>query len=130
MPKKKVRKLSDAQFLQLLKVAAGLLQHTNGDLVQALSMAMVKHHALLRLIRDQELVTDLGPGNAILFVPDEGGLALRLERHPRYDTEEIAPTEEAPYPEIDLLGFEVIESGTTHKSQPLLDAGVFSDDWD
>jgi hypothetical protein len=126
----KVRRLDDRQFLHLIRVAAGLLPTTDGDLRRALSMAMVKHRALLRRIHEDELVADVGPGNAILFVPDEGGLALRLERHPRPKTEDM-PTEEANYPEIDLLGFEVIESTTSHRSQPTYDAGVIGvDDWD
>ena len=112
----------------------GFIQPDNGTSDVFVHISAVEQAGMSSLNEGQkvsfDVTTDLGPGNAILFVPDEGGLALRLERHPRYDTEEIAPTEEAPYPEIDLLGFEVIESGTTHKSQPLLDAGVFSDDWD
>ncbi len=126
----KVRRLSERQFLHLIRVAAGLLTETDGDLRKALAMAMVKHRALLRLIHDEELVADVGPGNAILFVPEEGGLALRLERHPRPATEDM-PTEEANYPEIDLLGFEVIETKTSHTSQPNYDAGVIGvEDWD
>ena len=100
----KVRPLSDAQFLQLLKIAAGLLQQTQGDLREALSLAMVKHADLIQAIREPGLATDLGPGNAILFVPPEGGMALRLERHAPSGIEDMLPTEEAPYPEIDLLG--------------------------
>ncbi|MEZ4317701.1 MAG: hypothetical protein R3F61_09355 [Myxococcota bacterium] len=129
----KVRKLSDRQFLHLLKIAAGLLQSTDGDLRKALGIAMVKHQALMRSIREDELVTDLGPGNAVLFVPETGGLALRMERHRRMETEELAldPTEEAAYPEIDLLGFEVIESGGSHRTAPRLDAGIVGgEDWD
>ena len=121
----KVRKLTDRQFLHLLKFASGLLQQTDGDLRKALSLAMQKHHELLCTIREDELETDLGEGNAILFVPEDGGLALRMERHRPED-----PTEEVPYPEIDLLGFEVIESTARHHSQPRFDAGVINaDDW-
>ncbi len=124
----KVRRLSDDQFHHLQKIAAGLLTQTDGDLREAMGLALAKHYDLIRTIRDTEIVADVGPGNAILFVPEEGGMAMRVERHPRAPTEE---TEEAILPEVDLFGFQVIETPTRHHSEPRLDAGVLGvEDWE
>lgn len=128
----KVRKLSSSELHHLVKLAAGLLQETNGDVRQAMSRAMEKHFALLATIRDQGISADLGPGDVVLHVPDEGGMALRMVRHTPQTTDERAPTEEADYPEIDLLGFEVVETDNTpgsHQSEPRMDAGHFDIDW-
>jgi hypothetical protein len=116
----RTRSLSDADFHQLLKLAAGLLRATDGDIVSAMSQAMQLHIELLRTIRHEEIASDLGPGNAILYVPEEGGLAIRLERH---------PAAEMVFPEIDLTGFEVTESYSSHYSTQPYDGGVL-DDWD
>lgn len=123
------RRLDDRQFLQLLRLASGLLQTTDGDLESALSLAIRLHSDLLTGIRERGVRSDLGPGDAILFVPDTGGLAIRTERHKPRPNPEDAPTEEAEYPDIDLLGFEVIESTGDHRSSHDLDAGVDEESW-
>lgn len=130
----RIRKLSDRQFLHLLRMAAGLLLHTDGDLERALAMAIRLHQDLLDGIKENGLRSDLGPGDAVLYVPDTGGLAIRLERHPVFvdpSTEEAAPTEEAEYPEIDLLGFEVIEPSMDgdHVTNPNFDTVVDEETW-
>jgi hypothetical protein len=134
----RVRKLTDAQFLQLLRLATGLLPMAGGDLELALGMALQLHAKLIDSIRTQGVRADLGKGDAVIFVPDEGGLAIRLERHrphplsegllPQDPTEET-PTEEADYPDIELFGFEVIESKGEHRTNQHLDAGVDEDTW-
>lgn len=126
------RRITEAQMLQLVRLASGLLTRTNGDIVAAMSEALVLHDRLLRTVREDGVRGDLGVGTAILYVPDEGGLAIRAERRRIQlveSTEESAPTEEAEYPEIDLLGFEVIESAGEHQSSPSLDAGVDEETW-
>ena len=124
-----VRKITDRQFLHLLKVAAGFLPHTDGDLPAAMSLAMAAHYELLHHIRDHEIRSDLGPGDAILFIPEEGGLALRLERHPK--EVETPDPEEISYPDMDLLGFEVVEHDTgTHYTAPRFDATALDEGWD
>lgn len=116
----KTKPLSDTDFHQLLKLASGLLRFVDGDIVAAMRMAMPLHVELLKTILDDEIKSDLGPGNAILFVPDEGGLAIRLERH---------PATAMVFPDIDLTGFEVTESYSSHYSTQPFDGGVL-DDWE
>lgn len=110
MPRSRVRALNDLELLHLVRLAAGLLQDTDGDVVEAMRLALRKHFDLIRAIHEREIASDFGPGNAILFVPEGGGLAIRLERHPAMDE-----TEEAEYPEIDLFDFEVYEPPSKHK---------------
>lgn len=119
----KTRTLSSTELQQLVKLAAGLLSETDGNIREAMSLAMQKHFALLAAIRDPGVSADLGPGNVILHVPEEGGMALKTVRHPRQTTEERLPTQEIEYPEIDLLGFEVYEgdASANYESLPRLD---------
>lgn len=122
----RIRPLSDGDLLQLLQLASGLLQQTEGDIVAAMSLAMPLHVELLRTIRDDEIRSDLGPGDAVLYVPEQGGLAIRIERHPpRFDDEAGAE----PYADLDITGFEVSEPESSHFSLPSFDAGVL-EDWD
>ncbi|MCB9669078.1 MAG: hypothetical protein H6736_21060 [Alphaproteobacteria bacterium] len=117
----RTQKLGDERFLHLLRLASGLLKHTRGDIVEAMRLAMPMHIELLRTIREDEIRSDLGPAEAVLFVPDEGGLAIRVERH---------ASTPMTFPEIDITGFEVTESYSSHFSVPQFDGGVFEEDWD
>lgn len=108
MPRTRV--LKENELHHLVRLAAGVLHQTDGDVVEAMRIALRKHFDLIRAIHEREIASDFGPGNAILFVPDGGGLAIRLERHPA-----LPETEEAEYPEIDLFDFEVYEPPSTHK---------------
>lgn len=139
-PRARVKKLSDGQVLQLVRLASGLLARFDGDLDLAMSTALKLHFELLEGVRGDGIRADLGKGDAVLFVPDEGGLAIRVERHKpsgldalgaigEITEEDAAPTEEADYPPIDLMGFEVRESAGEHRSQPVMDAGVDEETW-
>lgn len=104
------RVLRENELLHLVRLAAGLLTDTHGDIEAAMRLALRKHFDLIKAIHTREIASDLGPGNAILFVPPEGGLAIRLERHPS-----VPETEEVEYPEVDLFDFEVYEPPSSHQ---------------
>ena len=110
--------------MQLVRLASGLLKDTDGDVVQAMCLALRKHYDLINAIHTREIPSDLGPGNAILFVPEGGGLALRLERHPS-----VPETEEVEYPEVDLFDFEVYEPPSQHRIVPRLDELTLDEGW-
>lgn len=113
--------------MHLFRLASGCLTEVDGDIEAAMSLALQRHFALIQGIKEREVSADLGPGNAILFVPEEGGMAIRLERHP-------ARTEEVEYPDIDLLGFEVVESVRTyagHQGEQRVDVDLTMDtEWE
>lgn len=101
----KVQKLSETQYLQLLKLASGLLKTTRGDLEEALRLAIPLHLELLEAVRTEGIRADLGPVEAVLHVPEEGGLAVRIDQHPA-----VAML----FPVIDPAEFDTIE----HTSPP------------
>ena len=122
------RRLSEAELLHLVRLASGCLVETDGDVEAAMGLALERHFALIEAIKTREIVSDLGPGNAILYVPESGGLAIRLERH-------AEPTEEAPYPEVevDLMSFEVFERADSygnHRAVAPADVDLSFEDWD
>ena len=82
MPKK-VRPLSQGDWDQLLVVASGYLAICGGDLKEAMARAIVAHAGLIEAVKRGEIAAELPRGRVSLFVPDEGGLALAFEPHPR-----------------------------------------------
>ncbi len=130
-----VRRLTDDQFLQLLKLAAGLLPRTGGDLPEALRLAMPLHRELLRTIHQEEIRSDLGPVDAVLFVPSGGGLAIRVERRPAgFEEEEVDTVRDWDVSAMDLSDLEITEFGiatgpSLHRTDPHLDGGVL-EEWD
>ena len=118
------RVLQHHELMHLVRLASGLLQQTDGDVVEAMRLALMKHYQLIKAIHTREIASDLGPGNAILFVPEGGGLALRLERHPS-----VPETEEVDYPEVDLFDFVVHEPPSTHRIVPRLDELTLDEGW-
>ena len=122
---KEPRVLRDNELLHLVRLAAGLLQRTDGDVEAAMRLALQKHFQLIRAIHTHEIASDLGPGNAILFVRPGGGLAIRLERHPS-----VPETEEVEYPEVDLFDFEVYEPPSSHQRIMPTEGLTIDDSWE
>jgi hypothetical protein len=135
----KVRKLTQRDWEQLLVIAAGYLPLCNGDLRAAMGRALTAHADLIAGVKAAEVHAFLPDGRITMFVPDEGGVAIRLERLPPLPEgdegdEEPLPTEEDSLPPRDPLEitFEVFESAPSHHRtpQPESDAGVHEEgDW-
>lgn len=80
---KKVRPLAQGDWDQLLVVASGYLTICGGDLKEAMARAIVAHAGLIEAVKRGEISAELARGRVSLFVPEEGGLALAFEPHPR-----------------------------------------------
>lgn len=81
MDPQRMRKVSDADWQQLITLAAGFLPLENGDIKAAMTRAVAAHAELIRALKEESISADVGPGRVTLFVPPEGGLAVRTERH-------------------------------------------------
>jgi hypothetical protein len=131
---RKVRPLSQGDWDQLLVVASGYLTLCDGDLQAAMSRAIVAHAGLIEAVKKGEIRAELPRGRVELFVPDEGGLALAFEPHPRRgtpggsDARPDTTADAVPLPEITL---EVHERPSSYApSTPRSDAGPHEDeDW-
>ena len=117
----RVRHLDDSAMLQLVKLAAGFLGETRGDITAAMQRALAGHRDLLGAVRAGEIRSRYRRGALTMLVPPEGGIALSFARHA-----------EAPsFPNYDFSDFEVLEPTTRSEADvgPRLDAGVL-EDWD
>lgn len=88
MAAKQHRPVSDADWNQLMTLAAGYLVLEDGDVKAAMARALAAHTELIRALKDEKISAEVGGGTVTMFVPDEGGVALRLERKPKLDTED------------------------------------------
>ncbi len=79
MGKPKIRILSDRDWEHLLIVASGYLPLCEGDLRAAMSRAIAAHQDLILAAHSEAISSELPEGRVTLFVPDGGGLALRLD---------------------------------------------------
>lgn len=80
MAAKQHRPVSDADWNQLMTLAAGYLVLEDGDVKAAMARALAAHTELIRALKDERISTEVASGTVTMFVPDEGGVALRLER--------------------------------------------------
>lgn len=76
--KDRFRKLSPQDWEHLLLLASGYLPLTNGDLRAAMSRAIEAHADLISAVKAGTLSAELPEGRVTMFVPQSGGIALRL----------------------------------------------------
>lgn len=74
------RPISDSDWTQLITLASGFLVLEDGDVKSAMSRALSAHAELIRALKKESIRADLPQGTVTMFVPDEGGVALRLEK--------------------------------------------------
>lgn len=77
--RQKIRKLSDQDWAQLITLTSGYLPLVNGDVRRAMSKALAAHQDLIVAAKQEAITAELPEGRVTLFVPEEGGMALRLE---------------------------------------------------
>ncbi len=80
MSPKTHRPVSDADWNQLMTLAAGYLVLEDGDVKAAMSRAIAAHTELIKALKAELITAPVGKGTVTMFVPEEGGVALRLER--------------------------------------------------
>lgn len=79
MPKTKTTALSDRDWDNLVRLAAGYLPMTGGDIRKAMSKAMAAHYDLIAAAKEGAIATDIAQGRVTLLVPESGGIALKIE---------------------------------------------------
>lgn len=79
MSKKSHRSVSDADWNQLITLASGFLPLEQGDVKGAMSRALAAHVELIAALKNERISAHVPEGRVTMFVPDEGGVALRLE---------------------------------------------------
>lgn len=79
MPKTKTNPLSDRDWDNLVRLAAGYLPMTGGDIRRAMSKAMAAHYDLIAAAKAGAISAEISHGTVTLVVPDSGGIALELE---------------------------------------------------
>ena len=140
---RKVRPLAQGDWDQLLVVASGYLGLCGGDLKEAMARAIVAHAGLIESVKKGEIAAELPRGRVVLFVPEEGGLALAFEPHPRNNSGSKAtpggteststPSHGEDYADLGLpdITLEVHERESSYApSVPRADAGPHDDeDW-
>lgn len=72
--------VSDENWSQLMTLASGYLALEEGDIQASMARALKAHADLIRAIKKGEISADLPGGRVTMFVPPEGGVALRTER--------------------------------------------------
>ena len=122
----KVRQLEQRDWDQLLTVATGFLPLTQGDLKEAMAMAIAAHSELIRAVREEGITTHVSRGKVTLFVPEEGGIALAFESNRRRPTGETTPP---PAPDLRNLVLEVVEPSGYVKVEEEEDTGPLEGDW-
>lgn len=75
----KQTKLSDREWDTLVTIASGYLAETNGDLRLAMARAVVAHRDLIAAVKSGAISVEIPEGRVSLVVPEEGGIALKLE---------------------------------------------------
>lgn len=88
MTKKGQRKISDADWNQLITLASGYLSLENGDIQASMARALAAHVDLISALKAEQISADIPGGRVTMFVPIEGGVALRI----------AGPSDEAPPP--------------------------------
>ena len=73
------RPVSDADWNQLITLASGYLALESGDIQAAMQRALGAHMDLIAALKSGQIVAEIPEGTVTMFVPDEGGVALRLE---------------------------------------------------
>lgn len=89
--------ISDSDWNQLMTLAAGYLVLEDGDVKAAMSRALAAHTELIRALKREAIRAEVSQGTVTMFVPDEGGVALRLERNdPAIEPPPPPPFEDEP----------------------------------
>jgi hypothetical protein len=73
------RAVSDADWNQLITLASGYLALESGDIQAAMQRALSAHMDLIAALKSGQISAEIPEGTVTMFVPDEGGVALRLE---------------------------------------------------
>lgn len=79
MSKKPHRPVSDSDWNQLITLASGYLSLEGGDVQAAMSRALAAHVQLISSLKAERISTVVADGRVTMFVPPEGGVALRLD---------------------------------------------------
>lgn len=79
MSRERIRRLDDADWMQLVVLASGYLPQVNGDARRAMAKALAAHQDLIVAAKQEAISAELPEGRVTLIVPDEGGMALRFE---------------------------------------------------
>lgn len=80
MASKQHRAVSDADWNQLMTLAAGYLVLEDGDVKAAMARALAAHTELIKALKAESIQATIPSGTVTMFVPDEGGVALRLDK--------------------------------------------------
>lgn len=74
------RSVSDADWNQLITLASGYLALESGDIQAAMQRALAAHMDLISALKAGQISAEIDEGRVTMFVPDSGGVALRLEQ--------------------------------------------------
>ncbi len=72
------RPVSDADWNQLITLASGYLALESGDIQAAMQRALGAHMDLIAALKSEQIVATIPEGTVTMFVPEQGGVALRL----------------------------------------------------
>ncbi len=76
---KRHRTVSDADWNQLITLASGYLAIENGDIHAAMRRALAAHVDLITALKTEQITAELDQGRVTMFVPEDGGVALRMD---------------------------------------------------
>ncbi len=74
------RPISDADWSQLMTLAAGYLLLEDGDIKAAMARALKAHTELIRALKKEAITAEIDGGTVTMFVPEGGGVAIKMER--------------------------------------------------
>ncbi|MCA9566609.1 MAG: hypothetical protein KC656_02160 [Myxococcales bacterium] len=94
MPPTAHRPISDADWNQLMTLAAGYLVLEDGNVKAAMARALAAHTELIRALKAEAISAEVSQGVVTMFVPEEGGVALRMEK--RRPEPPARPVEDPP----------------------------------
>lgn len=96
MSKKPHRPVNDSDWNQLITLASGYLALEQGDVHAAMSRALAAHVKLISALKAETISAEVAEGRVTMFVPEGGGVALRLDPHPKVDPVDAAAPTPAP----------------------------------
>jgi hypothetical protein len=73
------RSVSDADWNQLITLASGYLALESGDIQAAMQRALAAHMDLISALKAEQISAEVEEGRVTMFVPEGGGVALRME---------------------------------------------------
>ncbi|MEZ4322919.1 MAG: hypothetical protein R3F61_35970 [Myxococcota bacterium] len=92
------RSVSDADWNQLITLASGYLALESGDIQGAMRRALAAHMDLIAALKAEQISVEVDEGRVTMFVPDSGGVALRLSGGPGRDAMDVPLTRPPPLP--------------------------------